>query len=556
MAGAGDIRAGGAYVELYGKKDQLGKDLKDSKSSVKQWASDITSLGAGFSALGAAITAPFALAAKSFADQGSLLDDISQRTGVSVEALGGLKYAAELTGTGIEDLTAGLRKMAQTVDGARNGQTTAIDTLTRLGLTVGQLKGLKPEEIFSVMADRIGRIPDPIERSAVAMDVFGKSGGNLIPLMSLGSSGIAQLRKEAEQLGLVMSGEDVKAAAEFGDSIDRTWAAVRGFAITIGGALAPALQAGADLFVAVSKPVRDFITDNKELVIAVALTGAGILATGAALTGLGLTLTLLTTAGAGLAALGSVLAAVALNPVTWLVAAGAAAVGVIAYVTGAFDAAVALFGKVTRGAVSTVQGVANALRAGKIEVTWAIVGAALQIAWLTTVNYLKNIWREFALYIGSALTAPLKAVSGQLAAFARDIRNATGVDVGVAEIEDIDRGLRSGDKKARADADKARKKDEADLKAAQLVFQALVDSVKPPELPTVVKDIPETVQQSLLHSGSTSGDAKSDNIVSATSSRAALGIAGNATSRMVKAAEETAKNTKKIADAPPLVFGV
>jgi hypothetical protein len=635
MSGAADIRAGGAYIEMWGDDKRLKDKLKSSKADAKKWASDITSLGIGFTALGSAIVAPLAMASKSFADQGSLLDDISQRTGIGIEALGGLKYAAELTGTGIDDLTTGFKKMAVTVDAAETGQETAIETLKRLGLAVSDVKGKKPEELFAIFADRIAGVHDPIQRSALAMDIFGKSGGNLIPMLALGAAGLSQLHKEAESLGLIMSEEDAKAAAEFGDSLDRTWAACRGFAITIGGALAPALKAGVELFVAISKPVREWISQNKELVTGLALAGVVILGAGLALTALGISITFIGTAIAGLTALAGVVAAVALSPATWIVAVVAAVVGIIGYVTGAFAGLQKLFGTITAGVTSTVQGVANAIRAGKVDVAWKIVLAALQIAWLqtttycqdkwqqfsqwfgksmgsavqqfgdivggivetfgdvvkalskgdiqtawaiicaalgiawiSTVNELKDTWREFSLYLGDALTSPLKAITSELAAFAKELKAATGVDIGIKKIASIDKGLSSNTSGSRKEADKARKKDQAELRQvrqvyntltgtpttvaeAQKGFQALLDSVKPPDAVKSLHDVPDLADVTK----NKNKDHLKDDIVGAVSSRGAASIAGNSTNRIAKASEETAKNTKKIAEKGPLEFG-
>lgn len=558
MTSASDIRAGGAYVELYGKNDELKKSLDAATKDTKQWASDLTSMGAGFAGLGAAIVAPFALATKSFVDQGGILDDVAQRTGASVEALSELKYAAEMTGTSLDDLVGGFRKMSQVVDGASQGQQSSIDMLKQFGLSVDDLRGKSPEELFSIFGDRIAAIDDPIHRASMAMAIFGKSGSNLVPLLSMGSAGIAALREEANSLGLSMSGEDVAAAAEFGDSIDKAMAAVRGFSIAIGASLAPALKSGTDLFVALAKPTMQFIRDNSELITAVALGGAALLTFGVAATGLGIAMSFASTALAGFSALAGLVAAVATAPLTWIIAAGAAVVGVVAYVTGGFSAMKSLIGTVISGVTETIQGVANAIRKGDIETAWKIVGAALNIGWIQTVNALKDVWREFSLFVGDALMSPLKAVTSELAAFVTELQQLTGVDIGVATINGIDDQLNSATSGAREAANAAKEKDAAALSAAQMEFKTLVDSVKPAELPKPdLKNMPDIdgIGQSAAEIKA-SKDQMRESTVGTFSGRAASALAGSSSvNKIATATAQTAANTKKIADKGPQTYG-
>ena len=639
-----DIRAGGAYVELYGKNAALKQTLQASTQDVQKWAQQISGLGIGLSAIGTAVLAPLAAAGKAFADQGGMLDDLSQRTGASAEALSGLQYAAELTGTGIEDLAGGFRKLAQTVDSALTGNQAAVDLFSSLGLTLDDLKGKKPEEIFSLLADRIAAIDDPIRRSALAMDLFGKSGDRLLPMLVNGSAGLESLKREARDLGLVMSGEDIAAAAEFGDSLDRAWAACRGFAVTVGGALAPALQAGADLFVALSKGTREFIKENPGLVTALALGGAAILGVGVALAGLSMTITFVGTAIAGLTGLFGIAAAAAASPVVWAVAAGAALTGLVGYATGAFDALGALFNELSAGASSMVGGIANAIRAGDLTTAWQIVTSGLYIAWIRTVNYIKQLWRDateylgaalagpllvvtegfstvttvfqgvydtvagllggivtlittgditaaweqvggaiqaswsnvmdgltdsianVAMYVGKALYDPLKATFGELISFMSELKDMTGIDLGLESVKAASQGLDvlknapqspaeiEAANKAKADKAAAEKADAEALQGARDAYGKLLDKVKPPEIEKSLKPIPEAADGALRSGGAAGLESLSERTSGTFSARAAAGFSGNATSRIAKAVEETAKNTKAIAEKPGLVY--
>src|SRR5690606_23318108 len=104
----------------------------------------------------AAVTALLGTA-KAFSDTGDMLDKMSQRTGVSVEALSELGFAADLSGTDLETLEAGLRNMQRTLVGAAQGSS-AGEALGRLGLSAAQLAGLSPDEQFKILADHLSQV--------------------------------------------------------------------------------------------------------------------------------------------------------------------------------------------------------------------------------------------------------------------------------------------------------------------------------------------------------------------------------------------------------------
>src|ERR1044071_2304354 len=98
MAARADIKAGRAYVELLLKDGAFTKGLKAASQKLKDWGSGIRAEGAAIAAAGAAIKAPMIALAHSFAESGTELLRMSQRTGMSVEALSELRFAAQESG--------------------------------------------------------------------------------------------------------------------------------------------------------------------------------------------------------------------------------------------------------------------------------------------------------------------------------------------------------------------------------------------------------------------------------------------------------------------------
>ena len=76
------------------------------------------------------------------------------------------------------------------------------------------------------------------QRNTSAMRIFGRSGTQLLPMLG----DLAALRAEARRLGVTMSTQDAKAAADLNDDLDRLKATLRSVAITLGSALVPLLR--------------------------------------------------------------------------------------------------------------------------------------------------------------------------------------------------------------------------------------------------------------------------------------------------------------------------
>ena len=97
MADTRGIRAGRAFVEL-GVSDKLTAGLRRAQKQLEAFGAGLRSVGTRLAGIGAGAVAALLGTAKAFSDTGDMLDKMSQRTGVSVEALSELGFAADLSG--------------------------------------------------------------------------------------------------------------------------------------------------------------------------------------------------------------------------------------------------------------------------------------------------------------------------------------------------------------------------------------------------------------------------------------------------------------------------
>jgi hypothetical protein len=323
MADSGAIRAGRSYVELFTDDVNLIKGLSNASKRLRAWGASVTAMGMKALAAGAALAAPLLASTKAFAQMGDELAKAATKTGMSVEALSQLKFAAERSDVSFESLMNGVKRMNRSILDASEGSQQTAEAFQALGLSAADLGRMAPEKQFKAIAEAIAKVQNPTEKSALAMQIFGRAGADLIPLMADGANGVNALMKEADALGLTMSTQDAKAAEEFSDRLTDMWSVVKMGVFQIGGALAPALRAVGIAMTRGIQSVRQFISEHKGLVILAASIAAGLIATGAALIVVGQTMALvgaaLGTVVSAVGVVGTVLAAVA-SPLGLIVA--------------------------------------------------------------------------------------------------------------------------------------------------------------------------------------------------------------------------------------------
>lgn len=289
MPSAGSIRAGRAYVEIGAALGPLQQGLRRASQMLSSWGASISAMGQRIFGMGAAVTGGFAAASKVFASVGDNLQKMSLRTGVSVEALSELAFAASRSGANLEDVERAIRAMQKNL-GTSSASTQK--ALTELGLSLEQLAGLAPEDQFTAIADAIARLPDATMRAAYAIQLFGRNGTALLPMLENGAAGLSQLRAEARRLGLTMTTDEANAAAALTDAMGSLWAVLRRLVVAVGAELAPMLTELANRVAAAIAPTVQFIRTHGEIIRLAFRLAAGVAAAGAGLFALGKTMTL------------------------------------------------------------------------------------------------------------------------------------------------------------------------------------------------------------------------------------------------------------------------
>jgi len=256
MASKKAVEAGGAYIRIFADDSPLRRTLAAVAKRISKFSAPFITAGKSIATAMAAAGASVIAATRSFANYADQIGDISQRTGLSTEAISELGYAAKLSGSSVEDLEKGFRTLQKGI-----GSGAANKALESLGLDPKQLARMSPDDQFMAVADAVGSIQDPAQKTAMAMALFGKAGTNLIPMLSGGRKEIEAMREEARKLGVSMSADNVAAGAAFNDALDKMFMSLQGIANAIGKIVAPMLTWLADQVVILAGEFIAWIAD-------------------------------------------------------------------------------------------------------------------------------------------------------------------------------------------------------------------------------------------------------------------------------------------------------
>jgi len=177
--------------------------------------------GAGIGAAASAVVGGMLAAANKTAEYADMIDKLSERTGISREELQRWKYAADQSGADIAVLETGIKKLSDTMDAALKGNQAASEAFAALGVSLKNADGSarSVEAVFQDVMTALADMEQGAQRNAIGNDLLGKSYTEMLPLLNAGAQGMDELKNRADELGIVMSEDAIKANVQFGDTL-------------------------------------------------------------------------------------------------------------------------------------------------------------------------------------------------------------------------------------------------------------------------------------------------------------------------------------------------
>ncbi len=252
---------------------KLGSTFKQVEGATQSLTSKLGPLSGALGTLApiATIGGLAAMAGRTI-ELGDALNDMSQRTGVSVESLARFRKAAATSGIELDTVAKNLVKLSKGLyETAQTGKGPASEALRTLGISATDAAGkLKTaDQVTLEIANKFKTMPDGIEKTALAMQLFGKSGADMIPMLNEGGKAI-------ESLSVKMTAAFAKKADEYNDKLAMLGGKVGGLAAGITVALLPALDATATALTALVDGFTALPTPIQAVVGGLALVAVGL----------------------------------------------------------------------------------------------------------------------------------------------------------------------------------------------------------------------------------------------------------------------------------------
>ncbi|PPQ17969.1 hypothetical protein CV770_18555 [Bradyrhizobium sp. AC87j1] len=268
-------------VILGGDTSGLDKSLAESQSKLAGFGSK---LALGFAAAAAAATAAAVAVTSqvhSAIEAADQLNKMSQSTGLSTEELSKLKYAADLSDVSTEALGKSMGKLSKAmVAAATEGASPAANAFNAMGVSVRNNDGTLRDssEVLKDVADKFAFYKDGAEKTNLAIQLFGKSGAALIPLLNQGRDGLEQAGDEAAKFGLVLDKKTTMAAEAFNDNLKRMDSIKQGIVMTVTAKMLPSFEQLSEVMLETRKntelwnSVGDALSNTMKALVTVGVT--------------------------------------------------------------------------------------------------------------------------------------------------------------------------------------------------------------------------------------------------------------------------------------------
>ncbi len=214
-------------------------------------------------ALTAATGAVTALTVRSI-ESAAAMGRLAEKTGTSVEQFSGLAFAAEQNSVSTEALSKALVALSKNLEKSNQQTNEGKAAHSALGVLFrGNIPVFKDtDDAFTQIAQRLATLPDLTERTALAAQVLGKTGAQLIPLLIEGAGGLEEFKKKAKELGVEIDTNTAKEAERFEQNIKTLHSAVEGLSNEMAKKLLPTFVTLSQVAAGAAK--SDWIKELKE----------------------------------------------------------------------------------------------------------------------------------------------------------------------------------------------------------------------------------------------------------------------------------------------------
>ena len=225
--------------------------LKSAQGEVGGFTAGIKGMIAPLAAVAAGFAAAFSVtklvegSIKSFEDLAGSIRPLQRLIGGTTEEVSGLRAAMQLSGMSVDKAGTSLTIFSKKIAAAGADAKKTAEFTAKLGTDFKDANGniLPMAELLPKVADQFKSMPDGVEKTALAVQLFGRQGTAMLPFLNKGSDGIAELTEKASKMGLVLDDASMKSFVEAKKASREFDATMQGLSVTVGSALLPIVEA-------------------------------------------------------------------------------------------------------------------------------------------------------------------------------------------------------------------------------------------------------------------------------------------------------------------------
>lgn len=279
------LEAGPQTEETIRQQEALKREIVDTEKSLESYQKQLDNMPTKLDAVGAAAqkvadktkalsTAAAGLGAAMLGNaykaalNADELNTLARNTGLSVEELQKMQYASDLVDVSVDQMTGAMKKLVKQMGSGS-------DVFDTLGVSIYDANGNLRDstEVFYESLEALSKVSNETERDTLAMELFGKSAMDLSGIIDDGGQALKEYGQQAEDAGLIMSGDLLNSANEFNDAVDVMKASIQQGLLTAGAqlatTLAPAIQKVTDAVVSLATWFASLDGDTQALILTI-----------------------------------------------------------------------------------------------------------------------------------------------------------------------------------------------------------------------------------------------------------------------------------------------
>lgn len=228
---------GSLVLRIKADIDDLTKNLNKAAKDADGFGDNIGKVSKAGAAVLATLTTATIAAVKAGGEHAEQIEMVSQKTGIAKQVIQQWSVALAENNLSTDHLTTSMKALSKMMVEATDPSSQAANTFDELNVT-----GKTTEAVILQLADRFKEMPDGAEKARLAVELFGKSGLDMIPLLNKGSEGFKESMEAAKRFGAVLSDNTLQALGDADDAFDRLGVATKAASYQFAGLMAPAVS--------------------------------------------------------------------------------------------------------------------------------------------------------------------------------------------------------------------------------------------------------------------------------------------------------------------------